>query len=257
MSDAEARRRIAEDLDQSFVVEAAAGTGKTTALIGRMIALIRTGRARLEEIVAVTFTEKAAGEMKLRLRTELERACSRARDGEERARLIAALAELEAARIGTIHSFCADLLRERPVEAGVDPDLEVLAEEQERDLVARAFASWFQAVLASPPEGVRRILRRKGRAPREQLLSAARELVARRDHDAPWRREPFDRDARIDALIEQMRGVAALAQLAAAPSSDYLALALARLARFLEELDARERTRPRDYDGLEAELVDL
>src|SRR5690606_16806198 len=106
VSDAEARRRIAEDLDQSFVVEAAAGTGKTTALIGRMIALIRTGRARLEEIVAVTFTEKAAGEMKLRLRTELERACSRASGADERARLTAALAELEAARIGTIHSFC-------------------------------------------------------------------------------------------------------------------------------------------------------
>src|SRR5690606_24056736 len=137
LEDGEARRRIQEDLDSTFVVEAAAGTGKTTALIGRMIALLRTGRARLEEIVAVTFTEKAAGEMKLRLRGELERAHAGALDDVERARFEAALAELEAARIGTIHSFCADILRERPVEAGVDPALDVLSEDQERELVGR------------------------------------------------------------------------------------------------------------------------
>jgi len=188
LEDGEARRRIQEDLDSTFVVEAAAGTGKTTALIGRMIALLRTGRARLEEIVAVTFTEKAAGEMKLRLRGELERAHAGVLDDVERARFEAALAELEAARIGTIHSFCADILRERPVEAGVDPALDVLSEDQERELVGRAFSSWFQRVLASPPEGVRRVLRRKGRAPRDQLLSAFRDLAGRRDHYAPLRR---------------------------------------------------------------------
>jgi ATP-dependent helicase/nuclease subunit A len=256
LADGQARRRIAEDLDRTFVVEAAAGTGKTTALIGRMIGLLRTGRARLEEIVAVTFTEKAAGEMKLRLRTELERAHAAAEGETERARFEAALAELEAARIGTIHSFCADLLRERPVEAGVDPALEVLREDQDRELVARAFSGWFQAVLSDPPEGVRRMLRRKGKT-REPLLGACRDLVGRRDHGAPWRRDPFDRDARIDELLDAMRGVAALAALAFAPSSDHLAKALARLARFLEEVDERERAAPRDYDGLEAELVEL
>jgi ATP-dependent exoDNAse (exonuclease V) beta subunit len=256
LADAEARRRIAEDLDSTFVVEAAAGTGKTTALIGRMIAILRTGRARLEEIVAVTFTEKAAGEMKLRLRGELEAAHAAAADGAERARFEAALAELEAARIGTIHSFCADLLRERPVEAGVDPEVEVITEEQERALVERAFGRWFEARLSDPPEGVRRMLRRRGRSPREQLLRAARDLVSRRDHPAPWRRDPFDRAARIDALLEELRGVAALAELASAPS-DYLAGDLRRIARFVADVDDRERVRPRDYDGLEAELVAL
>lgn len=256
LADQEARRRIQEDLDATLLVEAAAGTGKTTALIGRMIALLRTGRARLEEIVAVTFTEKAAGEMKLRLRGELERAHAGAASVEERVRFEAALAELEAARIGTIHSFCADLLRERPVEAGVDPALDVLSEEQERELIGRAFSAWFQRVLASPPEGVRRVLRRRGKAPREQLLYACRDLAGRRDHDAPLRREPFDREARIDAAIEALRGIAALAELARS-GSDFLKRALTRIARFVAELDERERSRPRDYDGLEAELADL
>ena len=72
--DAEARDRIARDLDVSFIVEAAAGTGKTTALVGRVLNLLRTGKGSLDRMVIVTFTTKAAGELKLRLRTELERA---------------------------------------------------------------------------------------------------------------------------------------------------------------------------------------
>jgi hypothetical protein len=70
LPDAEARHRIVTDFGTTFFVEAAAGTGKTTALIGRIVALIREGRGTLDRIVAVTFTEKAAGEMKLGLRTE-------------------------------------------------------------------------------------------------------------------------------------------------------------------------------------------
>jgi ATP-dependent exoDNAse (exonuclease V) beta subunit len=68
-ADAESRRRIQEDFGATLFVEAAAGTGKTTALVGRIVGLIRAGAGTLDRIVAVTFTEKAAGEMKLRLRS--------------------------------------------------------------------------------------------------------------------------------------------------------------------------------------------
>ena len=74
LPDEPARARIREDLDATLVVEAAAGTGKTTALVSRIVALVRSGRATLHGLVAVTYTDKAAGEMKLRLRTEIERA---------------------------------------------------------------------------------------------------------------------------------------------------------------------------------------
>ena len=73
LADAEARERIETDLATTLFVEAAAGTGKTTALVGRIVSVLRSGAGQLDEIVAVTFTEKAAGEMKLRLRTEIER----------------------------------------------------------------------------------------------------------------------------------------------------------------------------------------
>src|ERR1700730_104659 len=133
-ADAEARRRILAEYGTSFFVEAAAGTGKTTALVGRIVGLIRTGAGTLARTVAVTFTEKAAGEMKLRLRLEIENARAEAAP-EERDRLDRALEELELARIGTIHAFCGDLLSERPVEAAVDPVFKVAPEDEAEALV--------------------------------------------------------------------------------------------------------------------------
>ena len=127
--DAEARDRIRTALDDSLIVEAAAGTGKTSELVARIVNVLASGTARVDEILAVTFTEKAAGELKLRLREELERARqapdgSGGADGHLGARsrqLEQAIAHLEEAQVSTIHGFCADLLHERPVEAGVDP----------------------------------------------------------------------------------------------------------------------------------------
>ena len=76
LADSTARERIRGDLASTLVVEAAAGTGKTTELVARIVALVRLGRATLDRILSVTFTDLAAGEMKLRLRTELETARS-------------------------------------------------------------------------------------------------------------------------------------------------------------------------------------
>ena len=73
VADAEARHIIATALDDTLVVEAAAGTGKTTELVGRIVRILAEGRTSVDKIVAVTFTEKAAGELKLRLRERLDR----------------------------------------------------------------------------------------------------------------------------------------------------------------------------------------
>ena len=116
LTDATARETIATALDETLVVEAAAGTGKTTELVKRILRIIATGRATVGSIVAVTFTEKAAGELKLRLREALEKERTAAGDDDVRIRLGEALAQLEEAHVSTIHGFCAELLRERPVE---------------------------------------------------------------------------------------------------------------------------------------------
>ena len=151
MDDQAARERIATSLNESLLVEAAAGTGKTTALIGRLVALLESGQAKVEKVVAVTFTRKAAGELKLRLRQELDRARSRTTDSAGSRHLEDAIAHLEEARIGTIHSFCAEILRERPVEAGVDPDFREMTEEEAPRLYDRAFQRWVASRLDDMP----------------------------------------------------------------------------------------------------------
>ena len=114
------RDQIAADLDCTMLVEAAAGTGKTTCLIARMIGLLREGKCRIETIAAVTFTRKVAAELRTRFQQALELA-ARESSGPQQERLIEALDHVERCFIGTIHSFCARLIRERPVEAGVSP----------------------------------------------------------------------------------------------------------------------------------------
>src|SRR5213078_631049 len=133
--DAAARTRIRESLDESLIVEAAAGTGKTTELIQRILAVLRSGRTTVDRIVAVTFTRKAAGELRLRLRVELDKA----RATSDARNLETALSRLEEAHIGTIHAFCAELLRQRPVEARIPPGFEELDEHQSARLYNRAF----------------------------------------------------------------------------------------------------------------------
>src|SRR6185295_18274288 len=111
ISDQADRDQIVSALDDTLIVEAAAGAGKTTELVQRIVRVIETGRAEITEIVSVTFTEKAAGELKLRLRETLEQSRGAAAAGSnERARLDNALRRLEEAQISTIHGFCAALL---------------------------------------------------------------------------------------------------------------------------------------------------
>jgi ATP-dependent exoDNAse (exonuclease V) beta subunit len=258
--DAEARRRIAEDLDATFVVEAAAGTGKTSALVGRIVAVLRAGRATIPGILAVTFTEKAAGEMKLKLRAVLEEARAGAPGGEERQRLEAALRDLEGARVGTIHSLCADFLKQFPVEAGVDPRFEVAAEDEAGRLLDQAFESWLAAELEAPREGTRRALRRRPRGRRGEdrvarhlLRAAAGARVAHRDFPTPWRRDPFDRATALDGVYRQLEELGARLGVRP-PGSDKLAQNLQRVRLACEEIARREQVAGRDLDALEADL---
>ncbi|HEY7467625.1 MAG TPA: UvrD-helicase domain-containing protein [Dehalococcoidia bacterium] len=119
-----ARRQIRELLDETLFVEASAGTGKTAALVDRYIALVLAGRT-VDRIVAITFTDKAAAELRDRVRQELEARLEKEADAGRRALIDAALAGLDRAQISTIHAFCQALLRFFAVRAGIDPAFEV------------------------------------------------------------------------------------------------------------------------------------
>jgi ATP-dependent exoDNAse (exonuclease V) beta subunit len=263
LSDHTARDLIALELDQTLVVEAAAGTGKTTELVKRILRVLATGRAEVPNLVAVTFTEKASGELKLRLRQELEAERTAAADEITRARLERALTNLEEAHVNTIHGFCADLLRERPVEAGIDPLFTVLTETQAKRLYSEAFSSWFQDVLRDPPEGVRRSLRRTSRrgwggdidedGPVERLRRAGWDLTEWRDFPAGWTRPDFDREQHVRALSEAVLAFAGLS--AQGSPRDNLFLDTAAARRTGDEL--RLVIGAGDLDAAEALLVDL
>jgi len=120
--DEEARRLIRERLDETLFVEAGAGTGKTRALVDRYVALILAG-CRVDELVAITFTEKAAAELADRIRAELELRQTEAMG--DPALLARALAGLDRAHISTIHAFALNVLRSFAAEFGIDPSFQV------------------------------------------------------------------------------------------------------------------------------------
>ncbi len=158
------RGRIVTDLDRSMLVEAAAGTGKTTSMVERMVALLVTGTCEeIGTLAAVTFTRKAAAELRGRFQVRLE-AAVRAGVGEERERLERALAGIDRVFIGTIHSFCARLLRERPVEADVDIAFEEIDEDLDRRLRAQAWEVLTADLLLDDKDGLRPRLDRRGLA---------------------------------------------------------------------------------------------
>lgn len=151
------RQEAIQNLRTSFCLEAAAGTGKTTLLVERILALIQQKKAKLEEIVAITFTEKAAGELKMRLRERLEKAFAQAA-AEEKVIFGQALLDLEKANISTIHSFCANLLRERPIEAGVDPNFLPLDEIGLDLLFREVWENWLGQEMEKKAPPLRRAL---------------------------------------------------------------------------------------------------
>ena len=131
--DQPARDLIRARLDINLLVEAGAGSGKTECLAQRMAAGVLEGRYQVQQMAAVTFTRKAAAELRARFQLTLERTLADERDPARRQRAQQALRHLERLFAGTIHAFCAHLLRERPVEAGVAPGFGELDEVAELD----------------------------------------------------------------------------------------------------------------------------
>ena len=152
--DLKERELAASDLDHNLVILAGAGTGKTSLLIERLLHHLLGRGTPIDRLAAITFTDKAATELRERLEEALECVVqillypdedpSRGEEGRrvlqrlsaldnslllERARQ--ALVQLEEATLSTIHGFCSELLRRHPREAGVDPEFSVDANGEE------------------------------------------------------------------------------------------------------------------------------
>ncbi len=156
--DTQARLRIRTELGTNFMVEAAAGTGKTTSIVNRLVSLIAGGNCKVGQLAAVTFTRKAAAELRERFQAELRRQASVHSSGHSsgpadnraiRDRMLYASDNCSQAFVGTIHSFCASILRERPIEFGVDPAFRELDEKEELAIREQAWIENINDLIAS------------------------------------------------------------------------------------------------------------
>jgi len=165
-TDQPARDRIRTDLATNMLVEAGAGSGKTTSLVERLLEHVRTGTP-VERLAAVTFTRKAANELRERFQVRLEQAVREADAGSgDAARCERALRELDRAFLGTIHAFCGRLLRERPLEVALDPNFTEVAEEDWEELKQHFWRRWLERAKRTDDPGVR-ALQRVGIDPQE------------------------------------------------------------------------------------------
>ncbi len=152
--DHEARRRVRDTHDASLFVEAGAGTGKTTALVDRVVALVAAGVLELRHLAAITFTEAAASELRDRIRGELEAAAAGRTDwvvdAAERIRCHQALEQLDDAALTTLHGFAQRILTEHPLEAGLPPGFEVLDDVEARIAFDQHWSAFVDHLFADP-----------------------------------------------------------------------------------------------------------
>jgi ATP-dependent exoDNAse (exonuclease V) beta subunit len=219
--DALANERIRTALDETLFVEAGAGSGKTRALVERVIALVADRGEPMGSVAAITFTEKAAAELRDRVRSQLAaRAALDAADPGDptteaaAGRCRAALDDLDSAAIGTLHSFAQRILSEHPVEAGLPPHVEVLDEVASMVAFDDRWSAFLDRLLDDPALGRPILLLTSAgvrlTALRELALSFNQnwDLVADRGPaDAvdipPWHEQLETLVTDIDALCEQ------------------------------------------------------
>ena len=149
------RQAIATDLGTNLFVEAGAGSGKTSSLVGRIVALVASG-VEIGTIAAITFTEKAAAELRHRLRAQLIAAETDAHDPIHAERMHLALDALDHAPIGTLHAFARRILNDYPVQAGLPPGFRVLDELESQLAFEERWSTLLDQILddPEPPGGI-------------------------------------------------------------------------------------------------------
>src|SRR6266542_2082122 len=177
--------------ETSVVLSSGAGCGKTHVLTRRYLSHLEEDGAEVGQIVAITFTERAARQMRDRIRKAILDHLDRATTDEEVARWDGHLRGLETAQISTIHAFCGTLLRQHAVEAGLDPRFDILEDYLSFNLQKEALTDCLQGLLTSdtqPGKDLRELILVYGWRP---TVEAVQRLMA--DEDAASRQRWLER----------------------------------------------------------------
>lgn len=237
-------QRMALDSQRNIAVTASAGAGKTATLVERYIELLRQHpEIGVRQVLAITFTQKAAAEMRERIARRLSDALEQKLPDSERQRLRQIRDDLPAARISTIHAFCAALLREYPIEADVDPAFAVLEEvdgaQLRRQAVRQTLESLARMRDADPlKEALRRTL---AEWPRRYLEQVLEELLAKKHLARSWcRRYAAQTPEQILSDWRTMQQAAAAPAYRALFADPHFPAMLAELAALVPRTDARD-----------------
>jgi ATP-dependent helicase/nuclease subunit A len=246
LSDKEARARAISDLDASMTLNAGAGSGKTSVLTERIVTLFESGAVAPASLAAITFTEKAAGELLSRVRDRLEARLAEANtreDAERVAILTAVLDRFGEITLATIHSFCRDILRREALESAFAPDTEIGDEGTDDERASEAVREWLTGLRMRRP-ALWRILGEL--ASFGQLRTAAKSLARYRQHQDILCKDPLDPIAARSELRALQRAIADAARSCARPDEDKLIAA----NRPLVEAIARANETPDPQDGM-------
>ena len=239
-SDQEHRDRIKIALGETLFVEASAGTGKTTALVSRVVSLIVEGKATVDQIAAITFTEAAAAELRDRVRQGLEERANDACVTEDvRQRCRTAAGSLERGAFQTIHSFAASLLRERPLEAGLPPGFDTSDEITAQLEFDRHWRDWLERALDSDDAapGLARYLRMGLPFSVAQLKEVARAFHGNYDLlSVPFRWDAAGAGSDVDAIVSKRSRIEHLLKFAKDPAGDLLANHSRKVVRLCADL---------------------
>ena len=168
------QRRAIEEKDHNILLSAAAGSGKTTVLVARVLDLIINGGARIDRMLIVTFTRAASADMRRKLSVELAKKAS---EGDQKCR--EQLLLLERASITTLHGFCSDFLRTYFESANVDPAFRVLDDAENRRLTDEALTDAMEEAYEAMDEELQALDYARGpktvRAMAEKLMSVLEE----------------------------------------------------------------------------------
>ena len=170
------QRRAIEARGTNILLSAAAGSGKTTVLVERVLELIASGGTRIDRMLIVTFTRAASSDMRAKLTQELGRR-SAAGDGACREQLLL----MDRASITTLHGFCAEFLRTHFESAGVDPAFRVLDDAEARRLLDDALDEAVEAAYADPDDRLTRLDYARG----PKGVRAMAEILLRRLEERP------------------------------------------------------------------------
>jgi len=242
-----AQEQATTTLDKNIALAAGAGSGKTRVLVNRFLEIVDKEKANSDNILAITFTRKAAKEMRERLRKAFL-AKGHTAQGPEREKWQKQLVLLDRAQITTIDGFCNKVLRENPVEAQVDPNFVVRAEYELEEFKAQTIADYMEKGLQDGQQDFLDLVYNYGPTKFRTALSDFEailpELLKLKDFTTPYQQLP----SKEVALADEAKACFAALQEAAEKAGTKTRMAIVELGK--QEAEFNSLLAAKEYEKL-------